>query len=241
MPRPYRADRLSPALFWLAITWLGLLAGALAMSIWAAIDDHFPGDVAVGRWIQAHDLPGRDLSQFLRDVGSTPPAAATLLLAVLLLIAIRHRRVALVVAAFATVFGIQRGLKLLIDRPRTSVLFLDQHGTFDSPSFPSGHVMSSALVGLLLVYLCWRLPGPLWLRLPIATWGLGVGLLQPWASISAGVHWPSDTLGGFVWAVLIMLPLLVLMQRWAFPRDARPPRNPQDPRDPRDLRGPPGG
>jgi membrane-associated phospholipid phosphatase len=219
-----------PRLAWLAAGWLGLLAGAIAMSVWAAIDDHFPGDIGVGRWIQAHDLLGRDLSQFLRDVGSSSAVATTFVIVVVALIALRYPRVALVAlvaASLVAVLGIQRGLKLLVERPRTSILFLEQHGTFDSYSFPSGHAMGSAVVGGLLIYLAWRIPGPLWIRVPVATWGLSVGLLQPWASVSAGVHWPSDTLGGFVWATVVLAPVLFLIQRWAWPRDAqdssRPP------------------
>ena len=205
---------------WVAAAWLALLGGAIALSAWAAIDDRFPGDVAIGQWIQANDLPGRTFSQFLRDVGSTPASATTLILAVVALLAIGRRRTALVSGCFAIGFGLQHGIKLLIDRPRTSILFLEQHGSFDSPSFPSGHVMSSMLVGLVVVYLCWRIPGPFWLRTPIAAWGVGVGLLQPWASISAGVHWPSDTLGGFVWTMVICTPLIFTLERWALPADS---------------------
>ncbi len=211
---------------WLAAIWLALLSGAIALSVWAAIDDRFPGDAAVGRWIQANDLPGRALSQFLRDVGSTPASAITLILVVIVLLALGRRRTALVSGCFAIGFGLQRGIKLLVDRPRTSILFLEQHGSFDSPSFPSGHVMSSMMVGVVVVYLCWRIPGPLWLRAPIAAWGAGVGLLQPWASISAGVHWPSDTLGGFVWTAVIGIPLIFVLERWALPADSRDDRFP---------------
>lgn len=206
---------------WLTASWLALLSGVIIMSIWAAIDDRFPGDVTVGQWIQANDLPGRMLSQFLRDVGSTPASAVTLILVVIALFAIGYRRSAVVSGCFAIGFGLQRGIKLLVDRPRTSILFLEQYGAFDSPSFPSGHVMSSAIAGLVVAYICWHIPGPLWLRIPITTWGIGVGLLQPWASISAGVHWPSDTLGGFVWAAVICAPLILALGQWALPADSR--------------------
>lgn len=198
--------------------WLALLAGVLAMTVWAAAADHFPGDVAVGRWIQAN-LAGRDLSQFLRNVGSTPASLITIALAMGLLVAQRRCRVARLALILAVALLLQPLLKELVDRPRTSVLFLEQHGTFDANSFPSGHTFSSAIAGALVVYLAVRSPGPFWLRAPFALWGLIVWLLQPWASVSAGVHWPSDVLGGFLWSALFLIPMLVVMERWALPLD----------------------
>lgn len=159
-----------PRLAWLAAGWLGLLASAIAISVWAAIDDHFPGDISIGRWIQAYDLPGRYLSQLLRDVGSNSAVATTFLVVIVALIALRYPLAALVVASLVAVLGIQRDLKLFVERTRNSILFLEQHGTFNSYSFPSGHAVGSVVVGGLLVCLAWRIPGPLWIRVPTTTW-----------------------------------------------------------------------
>ena len=191
------------------------------MSAWAAQADRFPADVAVGRWVQANDVPGRDLGRFLRDVGSTPASLATAALVVVALLALRRPRAALLSAVILPAFVLQTLLKVAVDRPRTSPDFLDLHASFTSTSFPSGHVMSSTLAGVMLLYLCWRIPGPLWLRLPVATWGLGVFVLQPWAAVSLGVHWPSDVLGGWVWAALVLIPVLYTIERLAIPGDAQ--------------------
>ncbi len=193
------------------------------MSAWAAQADHFPADVAVGRWVQANDVPGRDLGRFLRDVGSTPTSLAIVALVVVALLALRRPRAALLSAAILPAFALQALLKLAVDRPRPSLDLLDRHASVTSSSFPSGHVMSGTLAGVLLLYLCWRIPGPLWLRLPIATWGLGAVFLQPWAAVSLGVHWPSDVLGGWVWAALVLIPVLYTIERLATSGDAQDP------------------
>lgn len=193
--------------------WTGLLLGGLALAIWAAQADHFPGDIAVGRWIQANDVPGRDVMNFVRDVGSVPAAAVTIAIVLVALALSGRYRMALATLPLFFGFALTWVLKELVGRPRTSIDYLEQRRDFTSLSFPSGHVMISTLACGLLLYLCWRVPAPLWLRLPIALWALGMLLLTPWVSVSAGVHWPSDVLGGLVWGLLVLLPLLCLLER----------------------------
>lgn len=193
--------------------WTGLLLGGLALAVWAAQADHFPGDVAVGRWIQAHDVPGGEVRDFVRDVGSSVAGVVTVALAITALALTRRWGLALGSLPLFGGFALAWVLKKLVARPRTSIDYLVQKGAFDSLSFPSGHVLSSTLAGGLLLYLCWRVPAPWWLRLPIALWALGVLLLSPWVAVSAGVHWPSDALGGVVWGLGALLPVLWLLER----------------------------
>lgn len=212
MPGAVARPLLSPTSI-LAAFWLAILIASLAMAIWAAQADHFPADVAVGRWIQEHDVPGQDVRDFVRDVGSSVAGVVTVALAAATLFLSRRR-----LLAFGSLFvfgGFALGwvLKKIVARPRTSIDYLVQKGTFDSLSFPSGHVMSSTLAGGLLLYLCWRVSAPLWIRLPIALWALGVLLLSPWVAVSGGVHWPSDVLGGLVWGLVVLLPVLWLLER----------------------------
>lgn len=214
-----RAWEFPPA--FLRIVWLLLLAGGLALAIWAAIDDHFPGDVAVGRWLQDHDPGGQPLIDFFRNVGSSEAAVVTIAVIFAFLSLTRRRRMAFVVLGLVLALVLQTVLKEVVDRPRTSVLFLDQRTSFDSPSFPSGHAMSSITVGATLLYLVWRLPGLPLPRLVVGVWALGLALLTPWVSITGGVHWPSDVLGGLVWASIFLAPFLVGME-WARSADLAP-------------------
>ena len=107
---------------------------------------------------------------------------------------------------------LQTGLKEAVDRPRTSVLFLEQLVEFDSASFPSGHAMSSVIAGSLVFYVAFALrPGPA--TGPLALWGVAACFLNPWVSVASGVHWPSDALGGTVWGLVVAIPGVLLLER----------------------------
>lgn len=217
--RGLRDAPLGPGSRWVWLLWLGLLAGGIAMAAWASVDDHFPADVAVGRWIQANDAGGQGLVDFIRGVGSSVAALATFLIVAGALAARGRPRMAALAAALVLGLVLQVALKEIVDRPRTSVDFLEQRAGFDSASFPSGHVMSSLLAGGLVMYLSLRIAGPVWLRAAVllraavGLWGVGMLVLNPWVSISSGVHWPSDVLGGLVWGLVVMIPALVLLER----------------------------
>lgn len=202
-----------------------LFLALIALSAWAAADDHLPGDVTVGHWIQAHDPLGQDGIDFFRDVGSTQAAAVTILLVIVALLLARRRRMALAAGALLLGLVLQWLLKELIDRPRTSILVLDQRTGFDSPSFPSGHAMSSVIVGTLLIWIAVRpataLPWPL--RLLPGLWGLMLAIISPWISVASGVHWPSDSLGGVAWALAVLLPGLWALETARRRDAARPP------------------
>ncbi len=211
-------DRIRRRLIW--AIWLGLLAGGIAIAVWASIDDHFPADVAVGRWIQANDVAGQDVLGFMRDIGSGIAATATVLVMTALLAVSGRRRLAAVSLAFILGLVFITLLKEVVDRPRTSVLFLEQHETFDSLSFPSGHVMGSLIVETLVLYVAVRVVRGWWLRAPLAVWAIGVAAFEPWVSVATGVHWPSDVLGGIVWGAVVIIPGWYLLER-AHLADAR--------------------
>ena len=200
---------------WLGFLWTGLLLGGVAMAVWASVDDRFPADVTVGRWLQDHDVGGQELIDFLRDVGATTPALVTVLVMAATLAALKRPRMAVVAAAFALGFVLQWLLKELVDRPRPAMDLLEHRTTFGSSSFPSGHAMSSVITAGLVLYLSLRIAAPLWLRAGVAVWALGVGLLNPWVSVTSGVHWPSDSLGGVVWGLVVIIPGIVLLERVA--------------------------
>jgi undecaprenyl-diphosphatase len=211
--------------------WLGLLAGGIAMAVWASIDDHFPADITVGRWLQDNSPGGQSVIDFVRDVGSSIASVVTIVVVSAGLFISGRRRMAVVALLVLGGIAFQAILKELVDRPRTSIDFLVQRAGFDSPSFPSGHTMSSVLVAGLLVYLAVRVPAPSFLRAPIAVWGLGLGFLSPWIAVSGGVHWPSDALGGAAWAWAFLIPIGVLMEaaRRADARHERPGAEPAPP------------
>lgn len=127
--------------------------GVVALSIWSSLEDRLPADVEVGRWTQNNDPAGGDVGDFILEVGSTPAAWVTIgLVAVALAIPAltgvllrRRNHLAVAVVALALLLGLalQTVVKEIVDRPRSAPLFLAQRAGFDSPSFLSGHAMSS--------------------------------------------------------------------------------------------------
>ena len=76
------------AIFRLPVT-IGLVVAllvGLAMAIGAALQPHFPGDLAVARWVQSFATPGLDtVMEAVTLLGDTPVMAATLVMAMTLL------------------------------------------------------------------------------------------------------------------------------------------------------------
>ena len=204
---------------WLAAVWLGLLLGGISMAAWAGVADRFPGDLAVMRWIQREDPLGTAVMAFGRDIGSPTAVSVVLLLAAGVYARQRQRRSAGVVLGFWSGLVLQRVLKAIVGRPRPSPDLVIQRAGFTSSSFPSGHVMSSLIGYALALYVIWRLPLPLSVRLALSVWPLGAILLEPWVAVSGGVHWPSDTLGGLVWGAVFLIPMFLIL-RAAERRDA---------------------
>lgn len=120
----------------------------------------------------------------------------------------RHKQTALML--FATL-AIERllgdGIKLLYDRARPAV---DLHPVAtNSSSYPSGHAANSmtAFVALALLAAPARYRGPaLAVAIPIA---ILVGLSRPFL----GVHWLSDTFGGWTLAAMVLLTLSLFAPR----------------------------
>jgi membrane-associated phospholipid phosphatase len=103
---------------------------------------------------------------------------------------------------------LQHGLKELVDRPRPTEDLVDLRAGFSSPSFPSGHVMSPALLYGFLLYVSPRIGLPHVLNAALLGWCAFMLVIAGPAQVYVGVHWPSDVAGGYAWAVVLLLPLV---------------------------------
>jgi membrane-associated phospholipid phosphatase len=89
-------------------------------------------------------------------------------------------------------------------------------------SFPSGHAMGSATLGMALIALCW----PTRWRWPVTLASLVFVLLVGVSRVYLGVHYPSDILAGWSAAVAWVFAMHVLVDRKAPPpADAAPSKD----------------
>jgi membrane-associated phospholipid phosphatase len=191
--------------------WAAVLGGAIVLSVFAAKNDTLPGDRTLTEWLQEQSLPGQDVSDFVRAVTTTETVMATGAALSVVLWLRGYRRQAILLGLGLGVLAIaQFGTKEIVDRPRPEADRVDIRAGGSSPSFPAGHVMSGTVLYGFLVYLALTLPIARGAAIVLAIGtGLLIVLVGP-VNVWVGVHWPSDVLGGYVWAVVILLPLLGL-------------------------------
>jgi len=189
--------------------WLVLLAGAIVLSVLAGLHSRLPGDVDISEWVQGSPFPGMGVSRLVRAVGSTEVVLATGGVVAVVLWLMGWRRQALLLAlGLAVLPFLQHGLKELVDRPRPTADLVELRAGFSSPSFPSGHVMSASLLYGFLFYLSLRIALPSVLRLALIGWCAFMLVVSGPANVYLGVHWPSDVVGGYAWAAVLLLPLV---------------------------------
>jgi len=204
--RPWRFWR-GPAL-WGGI-WLVLLAGAIVWRVLAGLHSRLPGDLDITEWLQDSLFPGMGVSRLVRAVGSTEVVLGTGGAAAVVLWRIGRRRQALLLAVGLIALALlQTGIKQIVDRPRPTQDLVDLRAGFSSPSFPSGHVMSPAVLYGFLLYVSPRMAVPSVLKVALLSWCAFVLAIAGPAQVYVGVHWPSDVVGGYAWAAVLLLPLV---------------------------------
>jgi membrane-associated phospholipid phosphatase len=191
--------------------WASLLGAAVALSLLAAANDTLPGDRTITEWLQDQRLPGQDLSDFVRTITTTEVVLATGAAISVVLWLKGYRRQALLLALGLGVLAIaQFGIKEVVDRPRPSAQLVGIRAGGSSPSFPAGHVMSGTLLYGFLVYLALTLPIARGAAIVLAVGAGFLIILSGPVNVWLGVHWPSDVLGGYLWASVILMPLLAV-------------------------------
>ncbi|MEU8437860.1 phosphatase PAP2 family protein [Streptomyces sp. NPDC029216] len=189
--------------------WVALAASTafalLALWVSSVPAGPLPGDAGPHAWSLAHRPPAA--LAVARAVTSTGAGAVPYVLVVLAGLYAGHtvRQRLAAAAGFALCLGAGQAVRYtvmsVIARPRPPQTGWAGHAAHWA--FPSGHASTSALTaGLLLAALALRgSPGPpraavAALAVLVAVWGAAVGLTR----VYLGVHWPSDVLGGWLFA-----------------------------------------
>lgn len=196
--------------WWLPL-WAHLLIASIGLTVAAARDGSLPGDTRVLRWLQDLPFPGVDLSEAVRAITSTEVVIGTGAVVAAGLWLTNRRREALLLAAGIIILPfLQHGIKEIVDRPRPGPDVAELRAGYSSPAFPAGHVMSATVLYGFLLYLAakGRFSGYVW---PAAgAFSAVVLLLTSLANVYVGVHWPTDVLGGYLWGLVLLLPLTAL-------------------------------
>jgi undecaprenyl-diphosphatase len=150
----------------------------------------------------------RWVASVMRDLTSlgSAPVLALFVLAVAGSLVVRRQLHALVLLIVATLGG--EGLNLLLkdlfERPRPDIAL--HLAPVNSPSFPSGHAMESAVIYFTLAALLARLVEPRLLKLYFLGLAALFSFLVGLSRVYLGVHYPSDVLAGWTaglaWALL---------------------------------------
>lgn len=198
-----------------ALAWLVLLTLSIALSVLAALHDTLPADTRIASWAQGLAFPGQTLADAVRSITSTELVLAGGGALALILWLRGFRREALVLFAGLIILPLlQFGIKEIVDRPRPTEDIVELRGSFSSPSFPSGHVMSSIYFYGFLAYLAAVLPLAVPARAVLAALSSAVLVLTNPANVWLGVHWPSDVLGGSAWGLVLLLPVILACHRF---------------------------
>ena len=189
------------------------VAMAAILSIGAGLKDYFIGDVFLARAIQrVTATPWEDTMQVVSFIGQSPIliAIASPVFAWALWKTQKAEICAVLVALLS--FGFTPAVKILVGRPRPADDLIIASRVNELTSFPSGHVFNSVVLFGLLFYLA-----PLLLPWKPAVHAVRVAsilliVLMGISRIYVGAHWPSDTLGGFLFGAII-LTLLIRFHR----------------------------
>ena len=209
---------------WGVSLWLVLLAVFSVLALLAGFFDRLPGDEQLTDAFQSVNVPvlggALDFSNLVGATWVYPPL--TLGIAAALAFAGARWEAVLVLATLIPrmLNGMVKGL---VERPRPSPELVEVSHEAGGYGFPSGHTLGTAVLFGLLFFLIpaavhWR---PLrWTLQAVCV--LFVLTAGP-ARVYIGVHWPSDVIGGYVFALLFLLPAVAIYRAFRTPSVHTPP------------------
>jgi undecaprenyl-diphosphatase len=193
------------------------LAAFAVLAVLAKANAYFAWDVSVANAVQSIPLPG--MEAFMRAVsapGNGVTSWAVVGVAVLAFFVTRRRSEAFgVLLSAAGGSALNRLFKYVVARPRPTLEHVRVTGEWAHESFPSGHVTFYVCFFGFLFFVAFALlpKGSAARKVACALAALPV-LLIGLSRVYLGAHWPSDTLGAYLFSGLWLAFSLDLYRRW---------------------------
>jgi undecaprenyl-diphosphatase len=209
------------------------LAAFAVLAIFAHLDPYFRWDLEVSEhfnWI-TFTPPGLfPLMRFVSVFGNswTPYAMTTATAIAFLLFRRRSEAFGLILSAGGSGL-INSLLKAVVARPRPAPNLVMSFPTTITRSFPSGHVTFYVCYFGFLFFVAYALlrRGSVVRRLVLTLAALPV-LLVGFSRVYLGAHWPSDTLGSYLWSGVWLAFALWMYRRWKTRRTFHPEKKALD-------------
>jgi undecaprenyl-diphosphatase len=197
----------------IAGVWLALLACFIALALRASTRDVLGVDVTLERWVQSLPSVTGDVLSLANWFGNGPELSVVTLAAAALLIYRRDLPAAALVLLTYVPRTFNDLAKSLVSEPRPDPDLVRVGYPHDNLSFPSGHVVGITVALALIFFIAPRFSDSRYVVYAIRAVCLffvaTVGLARVWL----GAHWPTDTLGGYIYASLFLIPALVWLER----------------------------
>jgi undecaprenyl-diphosphatase len=195
---------------------LGLAAFAV-LAVLAKANAYFYWDVRVANAVQSLSVPGiEETMRIVSLAGNGVTSWAIVGIAMLVFFLFRRRSEAFgVLLSAAGGSSLNRLVKYVVARPRPTMEHVRVAGEWANESFPSGHVTFYVCFFGFLFFVAFALlpKGSNLRRVACALAALPV-LLVGLSRVYLGAHWPSDTLGAYLFSGLWLAFSLDLYRRW---------------------------
>lgn len=193
------------------------LAAFAVLAVLAKANAYFSWDLTVANAVQSISLPG--MLKFMEVVslaGNGVTSWALFGVVVLAFFLMRRRSEAFgIILSAAGGSALNRVVKHVVARPRPTLEHVRVSGEWANESFPSGHVTFYVCFFGFLFFVAYALlpRGSNLRRAACALAALPV-LLVGLSRVYLGAHWPSDTLGAYLFSGLWLAFSLDLYRRW---------------------------
>jgi len=193
------------------------LASFAVLGLFAHFANYFGWDLRLAHLLQEVNAPG--ILNFMRAVsfpgdGWHPYILTIVTIILMLVFSFRSEAAALAFSVGGSTI-LNKLIKVLIARPRPTSNLVTIYSDLDKGSFPSGHVTFYVCYFGFLFFVAYALlpRGSVARRVTLVLLPIPV-VLVGFSRVYLGAHWPSDTLGAYIFSGLWLGLSLEIYRRW---------------------------